>query len=165
MKFYLLFFCLPLALIRAESADGLKSVDSPFRLKALSIYEKADQRWEEFQAESDWFLKTRAEENTFESENEFERSLHHKLSEEHKEFIQAYREAQEKFLEFRDKLGYLLSLSGSGHYADCASATVNHEITNWFTQYIEKHIFPFNWEISYLSSKGKDITKSSHEPK
>lgn len=165
MKFYLLIFCLPLALISAEPLDDLKPADSPYRLKALSIYEKADHRWEEFQGETDWFLKTIPVKYEIENENDLEKSLHQKWSEEQKEFIQAFLEVQEKFLEFRDKLGYLFSLNGTGHYADCSSAGVSLEVTNWYTHYLENHLFPSNWEKTYLKSKSEVMVKPSNEPK
>lgn len=147
MKLCLLIFCLSCAFIKAESSDGLNSADSPYRLKALSIYEKADQRWEEFQRESSWFLQSVAVNDGVESEPD-------------KEFIQAFIEMQEKFLEFRDKLGRLLFLNGTGHYADCSNASACLEVTNWYTHYLENNLFPFNWEKAYLSSKSADEIQS-----
>jgi len=135
MKLFLLVFLVLFLKVECSSEVNV-------RIEALSMYEKADQRWEEFKREAQSFLSERERSSKHATPTDaFEKILLEKMDEQNKEFIETFLKAQKQFVELRDTLAHLFFLDGTGSYADCSSATAALDITDWYTQYLEKRLF------------------------
>jgi hypothetical protein len=66
---------------------------------------------------------------------------------------------QKTFLDLRKKVCNVIQLQhGPYPYSTTLSIATTYEMTEWFTQYMEKLLFPENWEYqfeAYLSEKIK----------
>jgi hypothetical protein len=138
-------------------AEELKVHDSPHKIETYAIHDKAEQRWEKFLSEADWFLNELSLKIEDEECDALEKTLHEEWAEERKAVKKAFIESQQKFVELRESLAHLFFLNGKGQYADCSSATATFDLTSWYTEYLEKRLFTPGWKEEYLKSKKKAI--------
>lgn len=138
-------------------AEELEVHDSPHKIETYAIHKQSEQRWEKFLSEADWFLKELSLKIQDEKCDALEKTLHEEWAEERKEVKKAFIESQQKFVELRESLAHLFFLNGKGQYADSSSATATFDLTNWYTEYLEKRLFPSGWKEEYLKSKKEAI--------
>lgn len=116
-------------------AHLLIAVDASPKVEAVSMSEKCDLRWDEFQREIDWYVDSLTPKDDIQSI----------------ELKQAVIDVQEAFINFREKISQLLYLNSKGSYATLIKASSALDATNWYTNYVEKKLFPYGWKESYIT--------------
>ena len=121
----------------------------------LDVLKLAHARWGHFNKELDWFIAiSKKDIMTLTTSSLKAEELRHL-----KKLKTELESLQKTFLDLRKKVCNVIQLQhGPYKYSNTLSIATIHEMTQWYTQYMEKLLFPENWEYqfeAYLSKKTK----------
>lgn len=121
----------------------------------LDVLKSADERWGQFDKELDWFITISQKDIMTLTTSSFKAEELQDL----KKLKTELKSLQKTFLDLRKKVCNVIQLQhGPYPYSTTLSIATTYEMTEWFTQYMEKLLFPENWEYqfeAYLSEKIK----------
>lgn len=153
--FYSLFYILQLS----AAEEQFTCRDSIHAIVAHNQREQAQKKWDLFQEEMAWYLyhykdplrqfSAITENNTLE-EIELKNYLKERWTRQHQTLEEDVIQVQKAFLDFRNKVASTFSSNyGDSQYGYSMNANANLELTEWYIDYMEKNLFPIDWQERY----------------